>query len=327
MKTCQWLNTSLFFFPIEILPCCVLGERENLAYANPERREHVNMDFKERKKQLNDILNNEEIIKKYKCFDCMYRVEQDAKAEDKKINLIGFHHWRACNCGCIYCFEKDDKNHFLPVYSPYKILQQLYQDSLIDSENLRVWFQGGDIAVLKDFDKYIDLFEQNGFMKIDFSTNNIKYMPKIESILKANKGSLCVSLDCGTAETYRKIKCVNKFDKVVKNLEKYIKNVRNDNLITVNYIILDGINDNEEEISKFMDLMYQIGVKRVALRLEHKHVAEWSHTEKIEYCSPNLDKIIIHFFKTARKYNMFINMDCKEQNQCIIKIFRYFANR
>lgn len=280
------------------------------------------IDFAKQQKGFVEIVNDEQEITYYRCLNCCHLDEVDEIPQNTRYKLIVLHHWEGCNCACIYCPYKKVGVAGQPVYNPYDFIERLYEEDRIDRENLVVHFQGGDIGVLKNFDVYIDLFEKYGYARIDFCTNNIIYQPKIESVLRQGKGSLSLSLDCGTQKTYRKIKGVDKFDNYIENLKKYVACLDTPKLLMVNYIIVNGVNDNFEEVDKFLSLMAEIGVKYVGLRLDNKYVDEWSHSDEIKNCPKGLDKLIIYFFKTAKNYNLKIATTSLEQNNAMLKAFR-----
>ena len=60
-------------------------------------------------------------------------------------------------------------------------------------------------------------------------------------------------------------KIVDKFDDVVENLRKYAKLPVQ---IRLKYILIKGVNDNIEEISKYIELMKDIGIKISELVLD-----------------------------------------------------------
>ena len=60
-----------------------------------------------------------------------------------------------------------------------------------------------------------------------------------------------MSIDAGTRETYQKIKGHDFFDKVITNLKKYSESEGD---VSLKFIILEGINDNKEEIDGFIKI-------------------------------------------------------------------------
>jgi molybdenum cofactor biosynthesis enzyme MoaA len=79
-------------------------------------------------------------------------------------------------------------------------------------------------------------------------------LKKIGDLLNDQLIFLNVSLDAGTADTFAKIKGIDCFDKVIKNLEKYAA-VGN---IQLKYILLEGINDNKNDIDDFVAIAERI---------------------------------------------------------------------
>ncbi|MBQ4123785.1 radical SAM protein [bacterium] len=311
MKYCSEFNNVLTFFPDKIRSCCVLGNLGPVYYEN-YNGDIKTFDFeylKAKKKeiyeqQLNEIFNN------LPCENCFYL--KDKTDEDRfspKFSLVYLNSWTQCNCGCFYCdrlkyskgkiTKRKEKSEY---YDLLPIIKGLYKHDLLDRENLRVVFHGGDFSVLKEFKPVVKTFLKYGIRKIDFSSNNIIFHPIVKDLLAKKKASLNMSLDCGTRETYKLIKRVDKFNDVIKNLKKYVKASKSDSPeINVKYILLKDVNDNEKEIQSFIQTMKNIGITRVSLHLEHKYANELFE---------NKNKIPIHY---KNLINLFFEL-CKENN-------------
>jgi molybdenum cofactor biosynthesis enzyme MoaA len=76
-------------------------------------------------------------------------------------------------------------------------------------------------------------------------------------LLKDGLTQIITDLSAGTAETFKKIKGVDCFDKVLGNLGQYASSGGN---VSVKYILFKGINDNIEEIEKFIDIAVRLKV-------------------------------------------------------------------
>ena len=274
MKTCDEICSSISFNLDDITSCCVSGLGPSPIYCDYTKTKE-NINYIQKQQEMLNIINSNE-IKNYKCNNCCYVKETQMPLKETKYNLIIIRHWTACNCNCVYCNVKGEGSGLFPKYNPYNIIKKLYNDNLIDKENLVVHFQGGDIGVLKEFNSLVELFEENGFKRLDFCTNNIIFQPTIQRIISKQKGTLSLSLDCGTSTTYKKIKGVDKFNQYIKNLKKYVNSVKDKNTIVVNYIIVLGINDNKKEILKFFKLMKNIGIKNVGFRLDYNYANFWT---------------------------------------------------
>ena len=118
------------------------------------------------------------------------------------------------------------------------------------------------------------VFIQEGFNNIRVNSSGIKYSKTLEKGLKNNSVSLVISPDCGSKDTYLKIKRVNCFDKVWNNIREYAKKQGNENNLKVKYILLPEINDNKEEIDKWFDMVLKSGVKSVSVSVEQEWYAK-----------------------------------------------------
>ena len=80
---------------------------------------------------------------------------------------------------------------------------------------------------------------------------------------------MIISLDSACRETYKKVKNVDCFNKVVENMKKYAKVQRHGHYtVRSKYIIIPNVNDNLEEIIKWYDLSVKMGIKMLILDVE-----------------------------------------------------------
>ena len=307
MKYCSEFNNVITFFPERIRSCCVLGNAGPSYYENYDGK-HFDFEYvKAKKKEIFDKLTDEN-FDNIPCKNCFYlKDKNDNDNFTYKYSLVYLNNWTHCNCGCFYCdrlqYSKGKITRFKhrsQYYDVLPIIKGMYKHEMFDVDNLRVVFHGGDFSVLKEFESLTKTFIKNGVDKIDFSSNNIIYQPIVSDLLAKKKASLNMSLDCGSRETYKLIKRVDKFNDVIKNLKKYVIASKSGNPeINVKYIILKNVNDNEEEIIKFISLMKEIGITRVSLHLEHRYAIEiFSDKSKIPEKYRNL---ITLFFDLCKK--------------------------
>ena len=267
--------------------CCVSGDRgPKVNSDNPDKKEVFLQLMNIRDKALEGMKNH--ILPK-ECEGCACYREYDIDSPDtpkeitEKLNekpLISYiivNHFRQCDCFCIYCtlsryhkkiITKSQKSDY---YDLFPIIKQLYKEKLIDTQNLNVEFQGGSIGVLKEFPDLIKIFLKNGIKTMQFFTNGIKYMPQIPDVSKKAGVILICSVDAGSRQTFKKIKLVDKFDDVIKNLKKYSEKSKNIE-INAKYILQEGLNDNKEELSGFFDAVSSAKVHVAQLDLDFKKV-------------------------------------------------------
>jgi len=172
-----------------------------------------------------------------------------------------------CNQKCIYCgypqiFYKKQKQMQSSItegkrYDILKCLQYV-EDNCI-AEDVRVDYCVGEIGVQKIHnEKILAIWNRNNW-RGEIATNATVFLPGIATLLEKNLISLLTSLDSGTSETYHKIKCADLFDRTIENLTKYAGT--GGGILRIKYIVLEGINDNQNEIDKFIDIIEQLSNK------------------------------------------------------------------
>ncbi len=198
------------------------------------------------------------------CEGCLYLKRKNWDSEDY-ITTININNYVKCNLHCIYC----DK-----VYASGKKEYNIYPliRDLIKNNQLRprydITIAGGEPTISRDFDKVMDLFIKNNISPVRILTNGVKYNKNIEKGLKKNLVNILISPDSGTREAYLRIKLVDKFDVMWKNIKKYASVQAINSLVKTKYIILPQINDSKEEIAEFMEKNQEAGVKFVNIDIE-----------------------------------------------------------
>lgn len=302
---CELMNNHLHFSCRKALePCCSANVGPAFV-KNLSQKESI-MDFVKTKKKYIKMLQKGDIP--YECKDCVH-LKIYEKVNDFRIKKITLNHYTQCNCACIYCTQgnrtlekiKEDENK--PVlFDVLKFINELYDNNLIDTENLYIDFQGGNISCLKNHEEIIKTFLTRGVGTIYIPTNNIVYMPVIENLLRMKKGEVCTALDSGCKETYFKIKQVDKYDKSIENLKRYINAAGNDSII-VKYIIVHDYNDNIEEFKLFLDKMIEINIKIIVIDIDYRDIIDNSFKIPKHYYD-----IVNYAKKICREHNMDIGI-------------------
>lgn len=308
---CDELNNVLSCFHDRIMSCCS-GQIGPVYY---EAYRGQKIDWEAFKKIKQDAFNmlTEENINNSPCKCCFFLRER--KPEDRispVFNMINISHWTQCNCGCIYCARmldskgkityKAEKSEY---YDIVPLIKQLYKQELLDRRNLTACIQGGDISVLKEFEPMVKEFLKNGVKTFHILTNNIVYQPIINKLMDLNKVELFTALDCAAPEVYKKLKRVDKFNDSVNNLRKYAKGRENPPII-VKYIVVEHINDNIEEIQKFIDLMSDIGIKIVEFTIDNKWAMFTNLDEKP--LPAHYGDLYLYFKKACEEKNIVLNV-------------------
>ncbi|MBE7704860.1 MAG: hypothetical protein E7Z90_03490 [Cyanobacteria bacterium SIG29] len=298
---CELMHNHLHFSCRNALePCC--SANIGPAFVSELSNKNSILSFLENKKKFIKMLKNGQIPSE--CKNCVH-LQPYKQVDDLRINKMTLNHYTQCNCACVYCtqgnrtFEKIAEDANKPVlFDVLKFINELYDNDLIDKEKLYIDFQGGNISCLKNHQEIIETFLKRGVGTIYIPTNNIVYMPIIEQLLANKKGELCTALDSGCRETYLKIKQVDKFDKSIDNIRKYISVAGNDSII-IKYIIVNGYNDNLNEFKMFMDKMIDLNVKIIVLDIDYRDIIDGDFTIPKHYY-----EIVDYAKKACKEHNM-----------------------
>lgn len=306
--SCDWITSGIHFFYDSIRFCCyeyLHSKNENIIFSDYKGQK---IDYDKFFEIKNEYVTLAKAGNHHKnCQNCIYL--SSAKWSDENyFDHFTFNYWSNCNSKCIYCYTKDlskeDKKQY---YEVYPIIKDMAKKDLLRSTRRNcVVFGGGEPTILKEFDKLVDLFLQEGFNNIRVNSSGIKYSKTLEKGLKSNSVSLVISPDSGTKDTYMKIKRVNSFEKVWNNIKQYAKYQDNENNIKVKYIIIPEINDNKEEIDKWFDMILKCGVKSVSVSVEQKWYAKY-HPNFPEYIYDKLRYIC----DKAEKLNLNMEVYCE----------------
>lgn len=223
------------------------------------------------------------------CNGCMELKEWDVPISEPKLKILMLQYWTKCNSNCIYCYTANDKKYYNTKknYNFYPILKKLIQEDIIDKNGIAN-FSGGEVSCLKEFKKVVKLLNTLNYF-IVINTSGVKYEKIIEERLKKGNSCIVISVDAGSKAIFEKIKRVKTFDKVWKNIAKYAKNQSLSHLVNIKYIIIPGINDNEQEINLWLDNCKKAGVHNVILGID------------ANYFEPNRNNIAPHIFDLFNK--------------------------
>lgn len=161
-----------------------------------------------------------------------------------------------CNFNCCYCFTKARERHVnesdLPVQDEQLDVLQHVSKNLND-ETLELQFSTGELTVHPHRNEILDYFKK--YQTILF-TNGSVYNDKVADLMRKGLLSIVVSLDCGTRETFLKIKGVDCYTKVCENLSAYAET---GGCVILKYIMLPEFNDDEININGFITLAIRLG--------------------------------------------------------------------
>ena len=182
-----------------------------------------------------------------------------------------------CQIACCYCrckqqgipnrlnFNKSE--HFKWYERLFNTIDYAKNNGLI-SDNVLWKISSGEITVHPYRDKFIELV---GDSAAKWYTNCCVFDEAIAANLAINpRSKLFFSIDSGTAETWHKVKRVNNFSEMLKNLTMYFKSTTQPNQILLKYIVLPGINDNVSDYQGFIEIAKSVNTTHVEIAPDHR---------------------------------------------------------
>lgn len=234
------------------------------------------------------------------CTGCIFLEEKEWDDEDY-IDFLQFNYWVQCNSKCTYCYEVQNRKKFEKIkpYNTVPIIKEMIEKNILRSGG-EIAFGGGEPTIAPEFEDLINLLTENGFKNMRIHSSGIKYSPAIAEAIKKGVLNIVISIDAGCEKTYKKIKNVNCYKKVLENMKKYASvNTYGHGLMTSKYIIIPNVNDNRKEIDMWLDSVRKAGGKWIAVDIEDV----WYKTNRATISDYYLG-LINYIIEQANKDNM-----------------------
>ena len=220
--TCDFAETSIFFGYDYVAPCCITPA---LGVNPPQYFDNVR-DLSYIQKVESFLRCRSELIspslKKDACKNCKYRVSR-ASNDRRRYETVVLSHIEFCELSCVYCYQSDPgypKNTKRHPYSFAAILNEMLKRDLL-CDNACFFWGGGEPMSSPEFWRTAVEIDALNYRQI-INTHAVRHHPQIyETINKRTNATLVCSVDAGISETYRKIKGVDAYHIVWKNLKKY----------------------------------------------------------------------------------------------------------
>ncbi len=209
------------------------------------------------------------------CIDCVNNAHKQWDDEDY-VDYLLLTPWVPCNSNCVYCSAPRDKYvlEHTKVYKVLPLIKDMIKNKILKKEGT-IDFAGGEPTIYCEFEALLHEFIKNDFKKIIIHTNAIRESKSIIKGLKKGVVRVLVSVDAGSKEIHRKVKQVESYDSVWKNLKTYAKSQpENANYVKTKYIIVPNLNDTEEEINIWLEKNKELNIKSVVLNLDFNWIME-----------------------------------------------------
>jgi pyruvate-formate lyase-activating enzyme len=193
------------------------------------------------------------------CLGCQ-EVSEGLWYKERSIRLLRFAQDSYCNFKCIYCTkhtqEYDDS------------IRAKFEDSLdflfflrkrkYISDETTIVYAAGEICVHPMQGRMLEFLGDNPCWVY---SNASVYNDKVARVLEKEGSRLVSSVDAGTRETFARIKGIDLFEKVSENLAMYAQK----GVVQIKYIVLPGINDNEQDINGIIGLCNRASIKQLSV--------------------------------------------------------------
>ena len=278
--SCKWLESGVCFdngvYGSNVKLCCYMsapGGGNSMIFED-YHGEKINWEnFFRIKSEYRNIQKSGKTVEG--CRGCVFLEERDWLQEDY-IDCIIFDHFTKCNCNCKYCYTEEDKKMYnrLITYNIYAVIKEMFDKKIIRKGGA-IGFGGGEPTILPEFDKLIGLFLKNGFYYIRVPSSGIKYSKAIEKGISTGQLSVVVSIDSSSKEVYRKIKQIDAYNIVCKNLKRYAKAQKFSYNVISKYIIIPGVNDNTTEIDNWLYFNKENNIRIVVIDIENSWLEKY----------------------------------------------------
>ena len=198
-----------------------------------------------------------------------------------------------CNFKCIYCYcgqEYQNSVSYKNGLFGYDMVLRFVDGK--NGDDFDIGWNSGEITINPHFDELMELWLDKN-IKGSISTNASVFNKKLAWVFRYTETVLDVSLDAGTQETFKKVKGVDYFFRVIENLERYADFAHT---VKLKYVCCKGVNVNINDMNGFLEVAKRLSIKaKVDIRLSHDH----SHLPTIPQLTDDEFDFLCDFYQKA----------------------------
>ena len=256
-RSCPWIEGGVSFVPGRLRVC----PNTHIGGGTPGL-----VPFTEGPMPVSDIRQRRDIIRRANragvfapCAGCAFSSVRAWGPRAYAFDLVCIAHATACNLACSYCHSIPEARHLQkPGAVPrlYSTFAALIDDGML-APNSRIQWGGGEPTILREFGALFGLLQRYGAYSEVYTSGVLAPDILLEQVAQGRAGVM-ISLDAGTAGTYKRIKGRDVFDRVVANTARYA--AANPGRTLLKMILSE---DNAGEVGAFLDVAEKAGVRIV----------------------------------------------------------------
>lgn len=255
--SCHDLEYGILLFSDGIKHCCNRNSygtiQDIILYENDHNITNTIQKVIEQKKQIiQDNIDGKETI----CTNCKY-LKEGLWLKEKKVRQINLSLDYLCNLRCKYCDKWEMKYVKQNEFDVINLMKCLENSPLVDI-TYPVLYSSGEISIQPNINEILEALKN---YDVCYFSNATKYNSRLAEKIETKANCLVVSLDCGTSETYKKIKGIDFYDTVCRNIEKYSLHGGN---VILKYIVMEE-NTNQEDLDGFIELCVKNRIKSIII--------------------------------------------------------------
>lgn len=175
---------------------------------------------------------------------------------NKKVRIASIGFRSPCQLLCNYCSVRDDVGQAASSDMDYRLIFDSFEKKGLLSEDASVGLASGELSIYHKSKELLAAVEK---YRVLVASNAVVFRDDIAKAVSRPGSTIMVSVDSGTANTYRAIKSFDYFWDVWANLKKYREAGAN---VIAKYIFV-AENSNEEDVNGFIERAAEIHIKKI----------------------------------------------------------------